>query len=111
VFAPVPGERRWRRVLLADGNIGIGGDPQRLLRRCRQLSHTNGQILVELDPPGTPTWIGRIRVAVGDGAPSAPFPWAYVSITGLARLAHDAGLCILESWTEAGRWFATLARR
>ncbi|MGH3899265.1 MAG: methionine biosynthesis protein MetW [Pseudonocardiaceae bacterium] len=34
VFAPLPGERRWHHVLLADGNIGIGGDPARLLRRA-----------------------------------------------------------------------------
>ena len=31
VFARVPGEGRWSHVLLADGNIGIGGDPLRLL--------------------------------------------------------------------------------
>ena len=27
LFAPLPGEGRWHHVLLADGNIGIGGDP------------------------------------------------------------------------------------
>ena len=27
VFDPLPGQGRWRTVLLADGNIGIGGDP------------------------------------------------------------------------------------
>ena len=34
LFAPLPGEGRWEHVLLADGNIGIGGDPARLLRRA-----------------------------------------------------------------------------
>ena len=29
VFDPVPGEGRWDTALLADGNIGIGGDPVR----------------------------------------------------------------------------------
>ena len=33
VFAPLPGEGRWDTALLADGNIGIGGDPVALLRR------------------------------------------------------------------------------
>ena len=28
VFAGVPGQGRWRSVLLLDGNIGIGGDPR-----------------------------------------------------------------------------------
>ena len=31
----VPGEGRWHTALLADGNIGIGGDPVALLRRVR----------------------------------------------------------------------------
>ena len=31
VFAQLPGEGRWDTVLLADGNIGIGGDPVALL--------------------------------------------------------------------------------
>ena len=38
VFAPLPGEGRWYTALLADGNVGIGGDPVALLqpapRRC-----------------------------------------------------------------------------
>ena len=29
VFAPLPGEGRWGTALLADGNVGIGGDPVR----------------------------------------------------------------------------------
>ena len=53
VFAPLPGEGGWRSVLLADGNIGIGGDPDRLLRRCaRRCCRRGGAILVEVDPPG-----------------------------------------------------------
>ena len=34
--ARCPAHGRWRHLLLADGNIGIGGDPYRLLRRCRR---------------------------------------------------------------------------
>ena len=33
VFHDLPGEGRWPTVLLMDGNIGIGGDPARLLAR------------------------------------------------------------------------------
>ena len=33
VFDRVPGTGRWSTVLLADGNIGIGGDPAALLSR------------------------------------------------------------------------------
>ncbi len=33
VFHDLPGEGRWPTALLIDGNIGIGGDPLRLLNR------------------------------------------------------------------------------
>ncbi|HEY1823596.1 MAG TPA: class I SAM-dependent methyltransferase, partial [Trebonia sp.] len=36
VFDPLPGQGRWATVLLADGNIGIGGMPASLLHRCAQ---------------------------------------------------------------------------
>ena len=37
VFARVPGEGRWVRMLVADGNVGIGGDPAMLLARTARL--------------------------------------------------------------------------
>jgi SAM-dependent methyltransferase len=49
VFGPLPGEGRWRSVLLLDGNIGIGGDPMRLLSRCRTLMHRAGRVVDETD--------------------------------------------------------------
>jgi SAM-dependent methyltransferase len=109
VFAPLPGEGGWARVLLVDGNIGINGAPVRLLRRCRDLAAPYGRILVEVEPPGARTWAGEVRIAADGGVPSAPFPWAYVSVDQLARLARAAGLRVLDHWTEAGRWFADLS--
>ncbi len=108
VFGPVPAEGRWTRVLLADGNIGIDGDPERLLRRCRRLCAPDGRILVEVDAPGTGTWAGVVTVAADGGPPSAPFRWAYVGADDLAGPARAAGLRILDLWTEEGRWFADL---
>jgi SAM-dependent methyltransferase len=110
VFAPLPREGHWRRVLLVDGNIGIDGDPERLLHRCRALAAPAGRLLVEVDPPGFPSWSGELRIRVDNDALSAPFRWAYVGADDLARLASAAGLRILEHWTEAGRWFASLSR-
>ena len=52
VFDLLPGEGRWQHVLLADGNIGIGGDPAALLRRVRQL----------LSPAGPSSWRSNSRV-------------------------------------------------
>ena len=53
VFAPLPGEGRWCTALLADGNVGIGGDPVALLRRLRAGARPARRVVVELAPPGT----------------------------------------------------------
>ncbi len=37
LFDALPGEGRWQTALLADGNVGIGGDPVALLARTRDL--------------------------------------------------------------------------
>jgi SAM-dependent methyltransferase len=109
VFQPLPGHGRWRHVLLADGNIGIGGSPRRLLRRCRDLLAADGMLHVEVTGPGTRTWVGAARIRDGDGVLSAPFRWASVAIDDLFAIAAEAGLRPVDTWTEAGRWFASLA--
>jgi SAM-dependent methyltransferase len=109
VFGPVPGAGGWRHALLADGNIGIGGDPARLLRRCASLLHGDGRLLVEADPPGSGGWTGAAVLYDGTRA-SRPFPWAFVAADQLERYAAAAGLRVLESWNEDGRWFACLTR-
>ena len=107
VFQPLPGAGRWRHVLLADGNIGIGGDPVRLLARCRGLLGPGGRVHAELASPGTASWAGRTAVTGSD----AGLPWAVLSLDDLATPAAAAGLRILDSRRRAGRWFATLTAR
>ena len=107
VFAPLPGHGRWRHLLLADGNIGIGGDPARLLRRCRELLAPGGRLHVELAPPGTRSWSGAARISAG-GIASEPFGWAVLAVDDLPALVTDAGLRVHDTWKEANRWFATL---
>jgi SAM-dependent methyltransferase len=108
IFGPVPDAGAWRHLLLVDGNVGIGGDPYRLLRRCRELLATGGDILVELDPPGTGSWRGEV-VLRHRGRTSRPFPWAALAADDLTALTQRAALTVLESWMEAHRWFARLA--
>ena len=43
VFGPLPGTGRWHTVLLADGNVGLGGDPWRVLRRAAELLRQGGR--------------------------------------------------------------------
>ncbi len=98
----------WSTVLLADGNVGIGGDAVALLRRCRDLLLPGGTVLVELDGPGTPTGTVQVRLESSRGDASAWFPWAHVSITDAAAVAEAAGLALHEAWESGGRWFAEL---
>ena len=78
VFEPLPGEGRWNTALLIDGNIGIGGDPDALLRRIAQLL-APGRPVDRRDRPR-----GRRRAGPGphragtdaQGAAGTPFPWA-----------------------------------
>jgi SAM-dependent methyltransferase len=110
VFSPVAGEGRWQHVLLVDGNIGIGGDPHRLLHRCRELVAPGGEVIVELDPPGSGSWRGQVRIH-HHGRTSHPFPWAAVSVDDLPDLAGLAAFAVIEAWEQARRWFVRLAPR
>jgi SAM-dependent methyltransferase len=107
VFGRVPGAGRWRTVLLADGNIGIGGDPAALLRRIGDLLAPDGSALVEVQPPGAPLRSERVRLCQ-DGLAGDWFPWAYVGADQIGDLARSAELVLRETWTASGRWFAAL---
>jgi len=91
LFARLPREGRWRQVLLADGNIGIGGDPQRLLRRAARLLGPGGAVLVECDTEPAAHWRGWARVSSAHGA-GQRIPWASIGSAVLLRLATGLGL-------------------
>jgi SAM-dependent methyltransferase len=109
VFATVPGTGRWARVLLADGNIGIGGDPDALLGRVAELLKPAGQALVEVEPPGAQLAREMVRLS-HQGRFSPWFPWASIGADQITELGLNAGLAVTEVWTDAGRWFAALSR-
>jgi hypothetical protein len=103
----VPGTGRWSTVLLADGNIGIGGDPGALLQRVAELLAPHGRVIVELEPPGSPLRREQVRLchakSIGDW-----FPWAFVGTDQITEVAYDAGLGEVEIWTVDERWFASI---
>lgn len=114
IFDPLPGQGRWRTVLLADGNIGIGGDPERLLRRCRELLADHGTVLVEVEPPNAAAAGWRpYRARLERGPRHGPwFGWAVVGADAIAGLAESAGLRFggFEPTVSESRWFAHLGR-
>ncbi len=111
VFDAVPHEGSWAHVLLADGNVGIGGDPARLLARTARLLRPGGRLHVEVcsgDGAGRVT-TQRLRLRVGDRA-SAPFRWATVGCDAIGWLAQAGGLRLLGIDRHDGRHVAVLAR-
>ncbi|WP_257426890.1 class I SAM-dependent methyltransferase [Nocardioides carbamazepini] len=107
VFDRVPGEGRWDTVLLADGNIGIGGDPLALLTRMRALVRGGGRIVAEVEPPGRPTGSADVQLAC-PCASTTYFPWGRVGVDGLAALANRANLTVRAVDRYDGRWCAVL---
>ena len=109
VFSPLPGEGRWGTALLLDGNVGIGGDPVALLRRCHDLLRPGGMVVTEIAPPGTPSTPMTVRVESGDE--SGPwFAWAVVGVDAWADLAQEAGLCSAGFECVGQRWFGEAVR-
>ncbi len=110
VFDPMPDGGRWSRVLLADGNIGIGGDPLRMLRRARQLLHYRGQVVAEVDarPTGVCTRVQRWETHHHVGR---WFPWAHVGSDAAESLAKEAGLFLVDAVERAGRYVVVMGVR
>lgn len=110
VFDRLPLEGQWRTVLLMDGNVGIGGDPTGLLRRCAELLAPEGVIVVEVD--GDPElWDCDLFTAMdAAGQESAPFPWARLGHIALSRVAASAGLTASDTWRTGQRSFVLLRR-
>lgn len=109
VFEPLPDEGGWSSVLLADGNVGISGEPHRLLGRVRELLHPGGRAVVEVSAPGTGSTSGW-TVIEGAGARSRPFRWAQVAADDVAVVAAAAGLVMhsLHELAGSGRWAVVL---
>ncbi|MBS2939871.1 methyltransferase domain-containing protein [Nocardioides sp. J2M5] len=93
VFDRVPGEGRWATALLADGNIGIGGDPVALLRRVHRLLAPGGRVVVEVERPGVSPTQGWASLEA-PGRRSRPFRWATLGVDDLPGAAAAAGLAV-----------------
>lgn len=108
IFDPVPGEGRWQTALLADGNIGIGGDPGALLERALGVLAPGGRIVAEVAAPGASSTSGWVTLESALHR-SRPFRWAVVGIDDAARLTRSVGLRVSSRHQIGHRWFVVLA--
>jgi len=110
VFDRLPGEGRWGAILLADGNLGIGGDPGALLRRLAGLLAPDGTAFVEVEPDVALDERLTVRIEDATGRLGPPFRWARLGLAATSRHAADAGLTTSDHWTTRGRQFTALRR-
>ncbi len=109
VFEPLPGTGRWQTVLLADGNVGLGGDPWRILRPGRRTAAPRRALCGRIR-------LGRSKESTRDGFGSnrsrtiGPwFRWASVGVDCVSRLADDVGLAVAGVHPIGRRVVASLA--
>ncbi|MEH6794772.1 MAG: methyltransferase domain-containing protein [Rhodococcus sp. (in: high G+C Gram-positive bacteria)] len=109
IFSALPGAGQWSHVLLADGNIGIGGDPAALLATVRALLHENGTAVVEVESASDVDDRNRmVRWETGDSV-GEWFTWASVGANALYASAVTAGLQARRTIELNGRVFVELA--
>ena len=107
VFDPLPGTGRWETILLLDGNVGIGGDPRRLLERCAALLRPGGTVIAEVEAPGTGWRACRARLERATET-GRWFPWAVVGADAVAAIAAPAGLAVSDLRLLEDRWVVWL---
>ncbi|MCV7410010.1 methyltransferase type 12 [Mycobacterium florentinum] len=108
VFEPLPGMGRWQTVLLVDGNVGLGGDPRRILARAAELLGRGGHCVAEFEADAIgirARWV-RLESACDVGP---WFRWASVGVDSAAALAAQVGLTLTGVRLVSGRVIASLA--
>lgn len=108
LFEALPGTGTWSRVLLADGNVGIGGDPERVLRRAAALLRPGGVAVVEVDGPGVGRHCARLRMET-ENAVGEWFHWGRLGLDAVQHVASAAGLRLHDVQEAAGHYIAILA--
>jgi SAM-dependent methyltransferase len=91
VFQPLPGICCWQTVLLIGGNVGLGGDPRRILGRAAELLARGGRCVAEFDAEAIGIRASWIRLE-STRQVGAWFRWAWVGLDSAAMLARPAGL-------------------
>ncbi len=105
---PQPGTGLWQTVLLVDGNVGLGGDPLRILGRAAELLCRGGRCVAEFDVEAIGIRARWVRLeSARDVGPW--FRWASVGVDSAATLAAQVGLTLTSVRLIGGRVIASLA--
>jgi hypothetical protein len=108
VFDALPGMGHWRTVFLVDGNVGLGGDPRRILGRAAELLCCRGHCVAEFDAEAIGIRARWVRLeSARDVGPW--FRWASVGVDSAATLAAQVGLTLTSVRLIGGRVIASLA--
>ena len=107
LFGPLPAEGCWDQILLTDGNIGIGGDPLRILGRAATLLAPGGVVIAEVDPPSAQVCRELLRWETEHHV-GQWFPWSRVTAAALAEIALVAGFRVTDNVDIGGRVIAVL---
>jgi SAM-dependent methyltransferase len=108
LFDRVPGEGRWPTALVIDGNVGIGGDVDRVLRRLDALLAADGRAVIETAPEPTTDRTLQVRFARGAVATGPRFAWSVIGADALAARAARIGFTVLATWSVGHRNFVEL---
>ncbi|QIK63166.1 class I SAM-dependent methyltransferase [Leucobacter viscericola] len=109
IFDAIPREGEWNTIILLDGNIGIGGDPSRLLARCAEVMGPQGSIVIETHPDPLRDRAFQATLVDDFGRSSSPFPWCELGLASLVRVGTALGFTPAESWTHSDRSFLRLS--
>ncbi|OBA83901.1 methyltransferase type 12 [Mycobacterium sp. 1164966.3] len=110
VFDALPGIGSWQTVLLVDGNVGLGGDPRRILGRAAELLATGGRCVAEFDIEAIGICARWVRLESASGV-GPWFRWASVGADSAGALAAQVGLTLAGIHLIGGRVIANLVAR
>jgi SAM-dependent methyltransferase len=93
LFAALPAEGSWEQILLTDGNIGIGGNPVRTLKRAAELLAHGGIVIVEIESAATALYHELLRWETEQYL-GHWFPWSRVGAGSLGDIARASGFLV-----------------
>lgn len=108
LFGPLPAEGCWEQILLLDGNVGIGGDPVRTLRRAAELLTPGGIVIVEIEQ--TVAASREVLRWETENHVGPWFPWSRIGSTALGDVARAADLSVTGVADIHGRVIAVLTK-